>query len=370
MAARRFCFVDDLEEAMTRRNQKTASRAQGWRIRAVASVLLVILAAAVFSDHAQASQIAQNQAPSTPVIDGVGRRVNVPAQIKRIVTISPDLTETIYALGLDDKLVGDTSYCDVPAAAKLKPHVGSPKSPSLEAIAALHPDIVLASTSINEEQTADSLTRVGIPVYTTDPQTVRGLLESIGSVADILGAAAQGQALVGQLQTRLDALHAKLMDVPMAHVFFVVWESPLITIGQNTFIADALRFAGAESVILADQKWPQISFEEVVRIQPDYIVFTANHGDSRDFLARLRTQQTWKGLHAVEMGHVVTISDEIARPSVGLIGAVEELAHDVHPEVFSSMSAPPTMAPFGRFAQTEGLKAQVMCREESAACAR
>jgi iron complex transport system substrate-binding protein len=291
------------------------------------------------------------------------------------------LTETIYALGLDGKLVGDTSYCDVPAAAKLKPHVGSPKMPSLEAIAALHPDIVLASTSINDVQTADSLTRVGIPVYTTDPQTVRGLLESISNVANVLGAAAQGQALVNQLQARLDALHAKLMDQPLAHVFFVVWESPLITIGQNTFIADALRFAGAESVILADQKWPQISFEEVVRLQPDYIVFTANHGDSGELLSHLRTQPAWKGLHAVEMGHVVTISDEIARPSVGLIGAVEELAHDVHPEVFSSTSpsaiSPSPISPseampdqLRHFAENERLQTRLSCREESAACAR
>lgn len=337
-------------------------------MRALASALFVMLCVTIPARAWQNS--AQTQPSSTMVIDGVGRRVNVPAQIKRIVTISPDLTETIYALGLDDKLVGDTNYCDVPPAAKLKPHVGSAKTPSLEAIAALHPDIVLASTSINEVQTVDSLARVGIPVYTTDPQTVRGLLESIRNVANVLGAAAQGQALVSQLQGRLDALHAKLMDLPMAHVVFVVWESPLITIGQNTFIADALRFAGAESVILADQKWPQISFEEVVRLQPDYIVFTANHGDSGELLARLRTQQNWKGLHAVEMGHVVIISDEIARPSVGLIGAVEEVAHDVHPEVFSSSSTAAATTASVRQVTREELQARMMCGEESAACAR
>jgi iron complex transport system substrate-binding protein len=362
-----------LEEALVaKQKQNTTERTRGLRMSAVSCALFVVLAGAATPNSAQASEkSAQAQPASTMVIDGKGRRVNVPARIDRIVTISPDLTETIYALGLDDKLVGDTSYCDVPAAAKLKPHVGSPKMPSLEAIAALHPDIVLASTSINDVQTADSLTRVGIPVYTTDPQTVRGLLESISNVANVLGAAAQGQALVNQLQTRLDALRAKLMDQPLAHVFFVVWESPLITIGQNTFIADALRFAGAESVILADQKWPQISFEEVVRVQPDYIVFTANHGDSGELLSHLRTQPAWKGLHAVEMGHVVTISDEIARPSVGLIGAVEELAHDVHPEVFSSTSpSESTPGPLRHFAENERLQTRLSCREESAACAR
>jgi iron complex transport system substrate-binding protein len=300
------------------------------------------------------------------VVDEVGRRVEVPAKVNRIVSLSPDLTETIYALGLDDKLVGDTNFCDTPAAAKLKPHVGSPKTPSLEAIAALRPDVVLASTSINRPETADALARLGIAVYTTDPHNVRGVLKSITDVANVLQASVQGQELVGRLQMRLDALGEKLADLPLAHVLFVVWEDPLITIGQNTFIADALRFAGAESVIQADQNWPQISFEEVVRLQPDYIVFTSNHsGDSGELLARLRKGEAWRGLHAVEMGHVVNISDEIARPSVGLVDAIEELARDVHPEAFSSDEE---SAPGVRNSQRAGDMRD--CREEPAACAR
>ena len=68
------------------------------------------------------------------------------------MTLAPDLTETIYALGLEDRLAGDTNYCDTPPAAKLKPHVGEPQNPSLEAIVALHPDLVLATTSINRSR--------------------------------------------------------------------------------------------------------------------------------------------------------------------------------------------------------------------------
>ena len=86
------------------------------------------------------------------------------------------------------------------------------------------------------------------------------MLESTARIAELMGAEAQGAALVAQLQARLDALAARLADVPPVHVLFVVWEDPLITIGQNTFIADALRWAGAESVILAKQKWPHDQF--------------------------------------------------------------------------------------------------------------
>ena len=122
------------------------------------------------------------------------------------------------------------------------------------------------------------------------------MLESIARIAELMGAQTQGAALVAQLQARLDALAARLADLPLVHVLFVVWEDPLITIGQNTFIADALRWAGAESVILAKQNWPQISFEEVVRLQPDYIVFASNHsGFGAEELARFANARGVEG---------------------------------------------------------------------------
>jgi iron complex transport system substrate-binding protein len=269
------------------------------------------------------------------VTDEVGRKVKIPPRVTRIVTLAPNLTETIYALGLEDRLVGDTDYCDTPPAAKAKPHVGNPQNPSLEAIVALHPDLVLATTSINRVDTADALKNLGIAVYTTDPETVRGLLNSIQHVADVIGAPKQGTELVGRLRQRLDAVRARLSERPKVHVLFVVWLEPLQTIGQNTFIADALRWAGAESVLVSRQKWPHLSIEEVVRLQPDYIVFTNDHGGAAADLADLRARPVWRDLDAVEQGHVVDVSEEAIRPSPGLVGMIEQLARELHPEAFS-----------------------------------
>ena len=273
------------------------------------------------------------------VTDEVGRQVTIPAKVNRIVTLAPDLTETIYALGLEDRLAGDTNYCETPPEAKLKPHIGAPLNPSLEAIVALHPDLVLASTSINRRETVDALARVGIAVYASNPHTVRGMLDSVTRMSGLMGASAEGSALVQPLQARLDSLRMRLSELPLAHVLFVVWQEPLISIGQNTFIADALRRAGAESVILSDQNWPHISFEEVVRLQPDYIAFTSNHAvGGATQLADLRGRAGWKGLRAVELGQVVVVSDEIARPSPGMVEAIEQLARELHPDAFSTQS--------------------------------
>jgi iron complex transport system substrate-binding protein len=291
----------------------------------------VVVARAVILPQSSAAKTE----PTRIVMDETGRRVAIPAEVKRVVTLAPNLTETIYALGLEERLAGDTDYCDTPPAAKLKPHVGGAQNPSLEAIVALHPDLVLATTSINRIETVDGLAKVGIAVYTTDPQTVRGMLESTAHIAGLLGAEAQGSALVAKLRARLDALTARLADVPPVHALFVVWEDPLITIGQNTFVADALRWAGAESVILSQQKWPRVSFEEVVRLQPDYIVFASNHaGFEAEELGSLRSRAEWKQLRAVELGHIAVMSEEINRPSPGLVDAIEQLAREVHPDAF------------------------------------
>jgi iron complex transport system substrate-binding protein len=270
------------------------------------------------------------------VTDEAGRRVELPVEVRRIVTLAPNLTETVYALGLGDRLVGDTDWCDTPSDAKRKPHVGNPQNPSLEAIVALHPDLVLATTSINRVETADALQQLGIAVYTSDPHTVRGMLASTARMADVLGASEQGAELTGRLEQRLDALEARLADRPLVHVLFVVWDQPLITVGQNTFIADALRFAGAESVVLSDRNWPQLSLEEVVRLQPDYLVFTGEHGGEAAMrLADLSARPVWKDLAAVQVGHVVDVSEEAVRPSPGLVDAIEDLAHKLHPEAFA-----------------------------------
>jgi iron complex transport system substrate-binding protein len=283
-----------------------------------------------------AAQTAVNKRTVKLVTDETGRRMSIPLNVQRVVTLAPNLTETIYALGLDAKLAGDTTYCDIPPAAKDKPHVGTPQEPSLEAIVALHPDLVLATTSINRAETADALLKLGVPVYTSDPHTVTGMLGSTETIADLLGAQEQGARLVAELQKRLDALHTALQDRPMAHVLFVVWEDPLISIGQSTFIADALRWAGAESIIVTDQNWPHVSMEEVVRLQPDYIVLTPDHlqSETDKQVNNLRDLPTWRELRAVKAGHVVLASDEVTRPAPGLVDAIESLAHDLHPEVF------------------------------------
>jgi iron complex transport system substrate-binding protein len=285
------------------------------------------------------NKAAGNKPATKFVTDETGRHMWIPLDVHRVVSLAPNLTETIYALGLEDKLAADTTDCDTPPAAKQKAHVGDAVNPSLEAIVAMHPDLVFASASINRPQTADALLKLGIPVYTSYPHTVTAMLSATKMVANLMGAGERGEALVAALQGRLDALHDQLQDRPLVHVFYVVWEDPLISIGQSTFVADALRWAGAESVITSAQNWPQVSLEEVVRLQPEYIVISGDHAQAEKGSKRginLRARPLWRDLRAVKQGHVVVATDEMSRPSPGMVDAIEKLAHQLHPEVFAS----------------------------------
>jgi iron complex transport system substrate-binding protein len=300
-----------------------------------AAITIVLAGVAAFGPACASSGASQSAAAAHEITDDTGRHMHIPPQVRRIVSLAPNLTEIVYALGAADRLAGDTNYCDTPPEAKLKPHVGGVQNPSLEAIVALHPDLVLATTSINTPETADALLKLGVPVYTTDPHTVRDMLASIAKIGELIGSKSQGESVEAQLHARLNALQTKLADRPLSHVLFLVWLSPPMSIGLKTFIADALRWAGAESVLVTDQPWPVPTFEEVVRVEPDYIVVTTDHEGAATNLADLRARPQWKDLAAIRLGRVASISDHIDRPSPSMVDAVEDLARQLHPEAFA-----------------------------------
>ena len=173
------------------------------------------------------------------------------------------------------------TYCDYPPAAAKKHKVGGAINPSLEEIAALHPDLVLVTKSLNRLETVQQLDRLGIAAYATDPHTVDEIRTSVHRLADVLGnPAARRSPRQPAAAARIATCEQRLRNVPPKRVLFVVWTDPLISIGKNTFIADALAHAGATSVVDSSQDWPQISLEEMVRLQPEFLVFASSHSES------------------------------------------------------------------------------------------
>lgn len=269
------------------------------------------------------------------IVDEAGRTVRIPQPVRRIVSLAPSLTETVYALGLQDRLVGDTDYCDYPEDAQRKHKVGGGINPSIEEIAALHPDLVLVTKSYNRLDTVRALEGLGIPSYATDPHTVEQILTSTEKVAELLGAGEAGATLTKDLERRLAELQQRIAPLAPKRVLFVVWTEPLMSIGKDTFLADALRHAGAVSIVDTTQSWPQVNLEEVVKLQPDFLVFTESHSQTGprelDTLAEL---PGWRILDAVRNHHMAVISDAVNRPAPRIVSAIEDLARQLHPEAF------------------------------------
>lgn len=302
--------------------------------RFISCVLLVFFPCAQGARPQSQSPAADTSAPRE-FVDETGRTVRVPQAIKRVVSLAPSLTETIYALGLQDRLVGDTDYCDYPPDAQNKTKVGGGINPSIETIASLHPDLVLATKNFNRLETVETLKGLGIPSYTTEPHTVRDIISSTEKIAEVIGAPEAGKSVAEDMQKRLRALQEKLEGTSPRRVLFVVWSDPLVSIGKDTFIADALRLAGAVSVVDSAQSWPQMNLEEMVKMQPDYLVFASSHSESvaRD-VDVLAKRPGWRLLGAVRSRRFAVISDAVNRPAPRIVSAIEELARQLHPEIF------------------------------------
>jgi iron complex transport system substrate-binding protein len=310
---------------------------------ALAATLAALVSATAAQAQPQTTAPAVGTAAANPaqnsttreVTDETGRTIRVPQTIHRVVSLAPSITETLYALSVQDELVGDTDYCDYPPDAQHKPKVGGAINPSLEAIAALHPDLVLVTKALNRLDTVRALATLNIPSYATDPHTVAEILSSTQHLADLLGVPDSGAAITSDLQQRLESTQQRLSHFPSRRVLFVVWPQPLISIGRKTFIADALLYAGATSIIDSSQDWPQVSLEEVVHQQPEFLVFAESHSSEAppgiDSLANL---PGWRVLDAVKNRHFALVSDAVNRPALRIISAIESLAKQLHPEAY------------------------------------
>jgi len=312
--------------------------------RAIAAAAWILLAAlAAPRSGAQSGPAAPAKAADAVVEfhDELGRLVRMRASPQRIVSLAPNLTETVFALDLGARLAGVTDFCDYPPEAKTRARVGGPINPNLEQIAALHPDVVLATKGLNRADTVNALDRLGIPVYTTDPRTVADVVTSTRRLGEVLGAKANGDALAASLERRLAELARQLAGRAPRRVFFVVWLDPIISTGAHTFLADALRRAGAESVVTSSQDWPQINIEEVLKENPEYLVFAGMHQDDpQGAINSLKTRPGWSSLAAVRDGHFAVVSDALDRPAPRMLDAIEELAHQLHPDAFPPARPP------------------------------
>lgn len=273
----------------------------------------------------------QTQKEPREVVDQVGRKVVLDGVPKRIVSLAPSVTETLFALGLESEIVGVTNYCDFPEAAKQKTKIGGIINPNYEVIASLKPGLLIATTSGNSKEAVEKLSRIGFPVYTVHAKTVAGTFQSILDIGEVTGKRTEADHLVETLRRRLTALREKIGHRSPKRVLFLVWYDPIIAPGKSSFINDALRAAGAESITAdAAEAYPRYSLERIVMKRPDYIFLPKSGHVIR---ANIEREPGWQVVPAVIHKRIYFIDDPIQHPSPRLVDAIEGVAKILFPEV-------------------------------------
>lgn len=263
--------------------------------------------------------------PSRTFTDGTGRPVTLKGTPKRIVSVNPAHTETLFALGLGDRVVGVDSYSYRPAEAAKKEQVGDAFNLNLEKIVSLKPDLVIlaGSKDMPPSQLAD-IERLGIPAYVSAPATVKEVLTDIQALASAIGAADKGKELVSAMQKDLDAAKAAYAGVTDLPTVFIAVDQSLWTVGPGSFISDVVAVAGGTNV-MRDEKmqYLQVSMEALIDKDPDAIVVTVPEDQAQGLLAN----PAWASLRAVKDGRVYFVdADLVARPGPSVVLGIKEVA--------------------------------------------
>jgi iron complex transport system substrate-binding protein len=295
------------------------------RLRAAAALSLLLLAA---------------PAAALTLTDQTGRSLTLPAPPRRIVSLVPSVSETLFAIGAQDALVGVTDFCDYPPAARRKPRVGGMLAPSLETLVGLRPDLVVATPSGNREETFTELGRLGIPVYLVDPVRVADVLDLIARLGALTGRDAEAAQLAARLGARVKAVSDRVAPFPRPRVLYVLWPDPLVVPGRGTLVSELLSLAGADSVSAgAGQGYPRYSLEAAVAASPEVIIL-ASHGAGQGPVAREKWGR-FSALPAIRAGRLYTVSgDLLHRYGPRVVDGLEQIARLIHPEAFGRAEGP------------------------------
>jgi len=263
--------------------------------------------------------------------DDLQRTVSLPAPGRRVVSLAPSITESLFAIGAGERVAGVTDYCSYPDAARRKPRVGGMLSPSLEAIAALKPDLVVLSMEGNQREDFGALNRLGVPVFVTNPRNLNGIAKSLRDLGALTGHREQAETLATELVRRADSLTAVAASFPRVRTLLVVSLQPLVVVGRGTFLQELLDRAGADNLAAgAATTYPAFSREAVVAGNPETLLFMADILPRGSDLASLFPE--WSGLACVRSGRIHRLDpDLLSRPGPRAAEALRLLVIALHP---------------------------------------
>ena len=275
----------------------------------------------------------QQTAPEPECIfDDLDRLICLNETPERIISLAPSNTEILFALGLGDKVVGITSWCDYPPEALNKEQVGEYDTPDIEKIVALNPDLILVSYGTSME-VINSMVGLGLTVFGIRSTDLDDVLNDIRTIGELTDKEIEAQALTSEMESRIQAITEQTAELePKPKVFYIVWgdeSSVLWTAGSDTFIHELIEKGGGVNICQNITGYSTISIEDVIARNPEVIITSELSYDwainSTDLAAT----------NASQTDRVFTCDDDIVqRPGPRLVDGLEWFAYFIHPEIF------------------------------------
>jgi len=271
------------------------------------------------------------QTPPQYFFDDLGRLVAINGTPQRIISLAPSNTEILFALGLGDKVVGVTDWCDYPPEALDKEKVGAYDTPDIEKIVALNPDLILAGYG-NPIDVVYTLEGLGLTIFGIKTTDLDDLLNDIRTVGEITDKEVEAQALTSEMEDSIKAVTDQTEELEQRpKVFYIIWNDPLQTAGSGTFIHELIEKGGGVNICGNITDYPIISIEEVIARNPEVIITSAWPG-----IYEWAMNETALNATDARQNNRVFVCDDnlVQRPGPRLVEGLEWFAHFIQPYIF------------------------------------
>ena len=272
------------------------------------------------------------------ITDQLGRTVTLETVPQRIVSLAPSNTEIIFALGLGDRLVGITEYCNYPPEAAEKPSIGGFSTPNIEEVVALAPDLILA-TSIHESEIIPQLESQGLTVVALAPKTFDDVLDSIALAGKVTGKEEKATELLMEMQNRIKMITDKTINLPekeVLRVFYLTWHDPLMTSGGDTLINELIKMAGGINIFSEVSGAETVDLEVLITRNPQVMIAGTGMGSGEEQgLQFLETESRLQDTEAIQNGRIYGVHQDLTgRAGTRIVDGLEQFARCIHPEIF------------------------------------
>jgi len=283
------------------------------------------------------NNISDNLFPLT-ITDQIGREVKIEALPDRIISLAPGNTEILFALGLEDKIVGVTDYCDYPESATNKEKIGGYSDPNIEKIVSLMPDLIVANGTHLKQ--IEELEKFGIPSVVIEPKNIDEMLDSIELVGKATGQHEKATALIDELNERIKKVEDMVSKVPADNrpkVVYELWHTPIMVAGPGTYVDDIIQRAGGENIAKdADKEYPEYSQEMIIAKNPDIIIFSYHGTSGGETVESIMQRPGWDKINAIKNKKVFYVDENLVqRASPRLVDGLEQFTKIIHPEFFN-----------------------------------